>query len=208
MRNLRRQSHHSHRNNLVVGALGVISAGLLYRAVARRTPAAGRLPLTGSRPGAVHLQGSVNIDRSAETLYRFWRSFVELPQVMTFLDRVEERERGLTHWVVHSPLGATIEWDSEVTEDIPGQRIAWRSLEGADIHSWGSVEFYEDQLGRSTDVTLNLHFEPPGRAAGGAVARFLSGLEKAVLNQNLRNLKAYMETGEVPTAGDSLRRGL
>lgn len=199
MRNLRRQSNHTRRNNIVVGALGVLSAGLIYRAVSRRTPGAGRLPLTGSSPKTVHLQGSVNIDRSAESLYRFWRSFVELPRVMTFLDRVEERERGLTHWVVNSPLGATIEWDSEVTEDIPNQRISWRSLEGSDIHSWGDVEFRDRYQGRSTDVTLNLHFEPPGKAAGAAVERFLGGLEKAVLNQNLRNLKAYMETGEVPT---------
>lgn len=205
MRNIhRQQGHSSGRGNIIAGiagAVGVLSVGLLYRVMARNEAGTMRLPFRGPRARSVHLQGSVNIDRSPESLYRFWRRFEDLPKVMTFLDRVEEKDPGVTHWVVQTPLGATVEWDSEVVEDLPNHKISWRSLEGSDIRSWGDIEFHSRYQGRSSDVVLNLHFEPPGKGVGAAVERFLGGLERAVLNQNLRNFKAYMETGEVPTGG-------
>lgn len=182
-------------SKFLYGALGLLGAGLLYRAASRRS--------TGFSLGKskiVQLQGSVNIDRPAEEIYSFWRDFTQLPKAMTFLDRIEDKgdNEKLTHWVVKTPLGASIDWDSMVTDDVPNERIAWESVEGSDIHTWGEVRF-RNTAQRGTNVILNLNFEPPGKAAGATIEQFLGGLEKAVLNQNLRNLKAYLETGEVAT---------
>ncbi len=153
--------------------------------------------VTGSHP--VSLKSSVKIGRSPEEIYNYWRSFVQLPKVMTFLERVEDLGGGLTHWVATGPKGSTIEWDSEIVDDLPNERISWQSLPGSEIDTWGNVQFRSDSQGRGTAVVVELNFKPPGNIAGAAVGHFFKGLENAVLNQNLRNLKAYMETGEVPT---------
>lgn len=199
LRRQRRRALDKQRSGMIGGiTLGLLAAGMLVYYAARRSEGTRRLPFVGKRR-TVHLEGSINIDRGAEDIYNYWRNFVQLPKVMTFLDRIEDRGGGLTHWVAKGPLGTSIEWDSEVVDDIPNERISWQSLEGSDINTWGNVQFRDNPRGRGTNVTVGLNFEPPGRMAGAAIGHFLTGLEQAMLNQNLRNLKAYMETGEVPT---------
>lgn len=184
--------------------LGVVAAGLFAYYSASRQHTNRRLPFMTTKRHRVHLHGSINIDRSAEDIYAYWRDFSQLPKTMSFLERVEDRGAGITHWVAKGPFNTTLEWDSQVVDDLPNERISWNSLEGSDIRTWGDVQFRDNPRRRGTHVMVNFNFEPPGKIAGAAVGRFLSGLENAVLNQNLRNLKAYMETGEVPT--NRLRR--
>ncbi|MDQ2078510.1 SRPBCC family protein [Marinimicrobium sp. ABcell2] len=179
---------------VIGGILGVAAAGLAYRFAIRKDA---RLPFA-SRSRAVHLEGSINIEKPVEEIYNFWRSFVDLPKVMSFLERIEDKGGDVTHWVARGPLATTLEWDSEVIEDVPNGRIAWQSLEGSEIKTWGDVKFLGRSHTRGTDVIVNLYFEPPGSLAGATVGRFLKGLENAMLMQNLRNLKAYLEAGEIP----------
>lgn len=172
--------------------LGLVATGALGYYIFRRKE-------RWSYPSPIHLKSSVNIDREAREIYNFWRSFVQLPRVMTFLDRVEDRGGDLTHWIVAGPKGSTLEWDSEVVEDLPGERLSWKSLPGSEVQTWGSVQFQDNSQDRGTDVIVDLNFEPSGVITGPAVGHFLKRIEKTLLNQNLRNLKVYMETGEVPT---------
>lgn len=91
------------------------------------------------------------------------------------------------------PSGPTIEWDAEIVDDQPGKRLAWRSIEGSDLQTWGTVIFDRQVKSGSTDLSVAFNFSPPANATGAA-ARYLSGLESAVLHQNLRNLKAHLES--------------
>lgn len=175
------------------GLLGIAAAGLVYRYLARNHHK--RLPFS-ARKQVVHLEGSIDINKPVEEVYKFWRSFVDLPKVMTFLERVEDKGGDVTHWVARGPLATRVQWDSEVTEDVPNGRIAWHSLDGSDVKTWGDVKFVAKSHGGSTDVIVNLYFQPPGSLPGATVARFLKGLENALLMQNLRNLKSYLEADE------------
>lgn len=197
-RNLGRGGNYRRRRGLsgtmiMGGILSVAAAGLVYRYLARHHDK--RLPFS-ARQRAVHLNGSVNINKPAEEIYQFWRRFVDLPKVMTFLERVENKGGDVTHWVARGPLATRVQWDSEVTEDVPNGRIAWHSLEGSDVKTWGDVKFMAKSHGSGTDVIVNLYFQPPGSLPGATVARFLKGLENALLEQNLRNLKSYLEADE------------
>lgn len=69
---------------------------------------------------------------------------------------------GRSHWVAKAPAGTTVEWDAEITEDRPNELIAWRSLEGADVDSAGTVRFEQSPRGRGTVVKLEMHYHPPG----------------------------------------------
>ncbi|WP_372972400.1 SRPBCC family protein [Marinobacter sp.] len=150
------------------------------------------------RPGDVHLSGHVTIHRSPEEVYQFWRNFQNLPSVMSFIERVEPMEGNVTHWVAKVPAGQAIQWDAETVDDQPGRRLAWRSLEGSDLQTWGTVIFERSENNLSTDVSVSFNFSPPANG-GGSVSQYIQGLENAILNRNLRELKARLEAGENPS---------
>jgi len=202
MLNLRKKPRHTLPTPSagIVGAaaIGLVVTGVLAYCAATRNREDRGLPFVVARRHRIHLQGAIHIDRSAKDIYTYWRDFSQLPKTMTFLENVEERGNDVSHWVAKGPLDSTLEWDSQIMDDLPNERISWHSLGGSDIRTWGDVEFRKNPHGQGTEVVVNFNFEPPGKIAGAAIGRFLKGLETAVLNQNLRNLKAYMETGEVP----------
>jgi uncharacterized membrane protein len=179
--------------------MGVLGGVLIYQGTTGHAPVPSRLASMNGRSRDVHLISTITIDRPASDLYEFWKGFTKLPQIMTFLESVEPHGDDLTHWVMKVPKGRTVEWDSEVTEDVPDQRIAWRSVEGSELTNWGAVRFNRAPADRGTEVHLSMHYEPPGGRIGAAVGHFLDGLSQEVIKQNLRHLKAYMESGEIPT---------
>lgn len=204
-RSTNKLSHTLSRNSGAAGGslLGALLAAggafLLFKIVSNNRSTPKRLPGSQGLSRDIHLSSSIVIDRTASDIYEFWRDLSHLPRVMGFLERVEQREGNISHWVARGPAGPALEWDSEIVEDVPGHRLSWRSLEGSEISTWGSVVFEPSADGRGTEVSVSLNFNPPGHSAGSAAAHFLKGLESSVLSKNLRNLKAYMEAGEIPT---------
>ena len=148
----------------------------------------------------VAVEKAVTVGRSPEDLYAFWRNFENLPQFMTHLESVSVQAGGTrSHWVAKAPVGTQVQWDAEITEDEPGRRIAWRSLEGALVPNEGHVDFRPAPTGRGTEVHVSLTYRPPGGSMGASVARLL-GEEPAVqVAEDLRRLKRLLEVGEEPT---------
>ncbi len=143
------------------------------------------------------MKKSLIINRPPKELYRFWSDFQNLPQSMKHLKDVRVTGEGRSHWVASAPAGTSVEWDAEVTEDRPNELIAWRSLEGSEVETKGSVRFEPAPGDRGTVVRVELEYAPPGGALGAAVA-WLSGVDAGQQTQeSLRCFKQVMETGEV-----------
>lgn len=155
-----------------------------------------RLPVP--KPAAVHLETAITIQRPADELYRFWRQQENLPRFMLYIDSVTSISDTRSHWVTKGAADARLEWDSEITADVPGERIAWRSLEGSDIDHQGEVRFQPAPGGRGTEVRLKVDMVPGGGMLGKA-AQFLKGLPEQMLHEDLRRFKRLQETGEIPT---------
>lgn len=181
------------RNTSNPWLLGALGAGLAGAALGASGYARRRDTDSGHHTDDIHLSSHVTIRRSPEEVYLYWKNFHNLPEVMSFVERVEPREGNLSHWVARVPSGPTIEWDAETVDDEPGKRLAWRSIEGSDLQTWGTVIFDRQVKSGSTELSVAFNFAPPANASGAA-ARYLSGLENAVLHQNLRNLKAHLES--------------
>lgn len=184
----------------IAGALVAGIAGVLAGSVTLRN----RVPEARHRYGGdVRLAGRVIIHRPPEDVYHFWRDFTNLPQVISFIESVVPEEGNVYHWVARGPLGPAIEWDAEVVDDDPGRLLAWRTLEGSDLQTWGTVIFKPcNSNNSSTEVTVAFNFCPPANATG-ALARYLSKLENGVLDQNLKQLKTHLENTAVPTLDPS-----
>jgi uncharacterized membrane protein len=142
-------------------------------------------------------KAAITVDRPVEDVYRFWRDLTNLPSFMIHLASVETTGDGRSHWTANAPAGRTVEWDAEVVEDRPNQRIAWRSLEGADVANHGEVTFNPAPGGRGAEVRVELTYDPPGGALGAVVAKLFGEEPQQQVKDDLRRFKQVLETGEV-----------
>ena len=139
----------------------------------------------------------VTIDRSPDELYTFWHNFENLPRFMRHLEAVQVTGDTRSHWKVKGPADKSVEWDAEITEDIPNELIAWRSLEGADVPNSGTVRFTPATGGRGTWVHVELEYDPPGGKLGALVAKIFGEEPEKQVYDDLRAFKQVMELGEV-----------
>ena len=91
------------------------------------------------------------------------------------------------------------EWDAKIVTDTPGRVIAWKSLDGADVDTAGSVHFTELPHGRGTEVRVELKYDPPAGKLGTALARLIGNSPEAQIRADMRRFKQILETGEIPT---------
>lgn len=138
-----------------------------------------------------HETMSIEIDCDAKSLYRYWRELSNLPDVMPHVKSVQEIDETHSHWVAGGPGGLRLEWDSEIIDDVPDQRIAWRSVDGSRTFHAGSVQF--QPLGeRTTKVRVDLLYEraPPTLLSAAAM---LFGYDSNAARADLRALKRRLE---------------
>ena len=148
----------------------------------------------------VRVDRSITIDKPREELYAFWRNLDNLPRFMKNLHSVTALSDKRSHWTADGPGGKIVEWDAEIIHEEPNELIGWRSLTGSDVASAGSVHFKTAPGGRGTEVSIELKYNPPGGMLGAALAR-LTGKDLAnEIEEDLRRLKQFMETGEIATA--------
>ena len=179
----------------------------LYEAVGINTAGTAgdtRAALRGAR--GVNVLESVTINRPIEQLYRFWRNLENLPQFMRHLESVEKVTDTISHWRANGPAGTVVEWDAEIFNEIPNKLIAWRSLEGADVVSAGSVNFDLAPARRGTRVTVHLQYSPPGGKVGAAIARLFGADAETEIREDLHRFKHLLESGQVPATSGRPRR--
>ena len=141
---------------------------------------------------------SLLVNCSPQDAYRFWRDLENLPRFMNRLESVTSLPDRRSRWVALGPMGKTITWDAEITDERENEYIAWRSLPGSDLQVDGRVEFQEAPAGRGTLISTQIQFLPtPGTS--NTLARFLNKGANFALRQDLRRLEAIIETGEIPT---------
>jgi uncharacterized membrane protein len=164
--------------------------------------AGGLLVYSGLRPGGqrgIHFETSMTINRPAEEVFRYWRNFQNLPLFMSHLQEVRVTGDRSSEWKARGPMGTTVSWQAEITDEKPDQWIVWRSLPGADLDSVGSVQFRPAPGNRGTELTVALDYQPAGGQFGRLVAAMFGRDPEMTIREDLRNFKHIMEAGEIPT---------
>ena len=136
---------------------------------------------------------AVTVNRPAFELYNFWRDFTNLPQFMDNIKSVEKLDNRRSHWVIKAPAGTSVEFDSRITQDVPGRLIAWESEEGASVPNRGRVEFEESSVPGATVVRATIFFEPPAGAAGRMVAKLFQRDPEEQAQEDLARFRDLME---------------
>ena len=142
-------------------------------------------------------RSAITVNASPEEVYARWRDFERLPTFMYHLESVQVTGDRRSHWVAKAPAGRKVEWDAELVEDVPGSRIAWRSVEDASVENAGSVQFQPAPAAQGTEVRVRLQYEPPGGAVGKIVAKLFGEEPNQQLADDLRRFKQLVETGEI-----------
>src|SRR3954470_15454731 len=139
------------------------------------------------RSGAMSsVEQSVEVEVPVRTAYDQWTQFEEFPQFMEGVESVRQLDDTHLHWTAEI-AGARREWDAEITEQRPDERVAWRSTSGTT--NAGVVTFHRLDDAR-TKIMLQLDMEPEGlletagdklgfieRRAAGDLERFKGFIE-------------------------------
>ena len=147
----------------------------------------------------IEVRKSIQINRSPEELYRFWRNFENLPQFMSNLESVQTTDERRSHWVVIGPAGKRVQWDADIVDEQENSFIAWRSLEGSQVEHHGSVHFNSAPGGRGTFVKVRILYNPPGGILGATAAKLFGRAPEQQVHEDLQHLKQIMEAGEIIT---------
>jgi uncharacterized membrane protein len=157
--------------------------------------------LRGRRYTGIKLKKSIIIDRSAAELYAFWRNFPNLARLANILESVEAIDDIHSRWTVAAPGHVPVQWDAEITKDIPDEMIGWRSIEGSPIETAGYVRFEPTAGHRGTLIRVALEYDLPASRVGAAVAALFGKRPGAHIEELLRRLKQVMEAGEPAVSG-------
>lgn len=129
----------------------------------------------------------VDVAVPVSTAYNQWTQFEEFPRFMEGVKEVAQLDERRLHWRAEIG-GKETEWDAEITEQRPDERVAWRSTTGA--KNAGVVTFHHLAENRSR-VTLQMEYEPEGvvESVGSAL-----GMVGHRVQGDLERFKEFIES--------------
>jgi uncharacterized membrane protein len=139
---------------------------------------------------------SITVARPRSEVYAFWRDFENLPRFMRHVESVQNLGGGRSHWVAKGIAGTDREWDAELVEDKPNERVSWRTIGAGDTarHA-GTVSFLS--VGDSaTEVRVDIEYDPPAGALGASIARLFGEEPSQQIEEDLERFKRVLETGD------------
>ena len=143
---------------------------------------------------------SIDVHVPVQTAYNQWTQFESFPNFMSGVENIVQKDDKHLHWKTKIG-GVEREFDAEITEQHPDERVAWKSTDGT-THA-GVVTFHK-LADDETRVTVQLDWEPEGvvEKAGAAV-----GVDDHQVKSDLNRFKKFIESrgtetgewrGEVP----------
>ncbi|GLX00728.1 SRPBCC family protein [Microtetraspora sp. NBRC 16547] len=140
------------------------------------------------------IEHSVNVNIPVRTAYNQWTQFESFPEFMEGVDCVKQVTDTRTYWMVEIG-GVRREFDAEITEQHPDERVTWRSLDRP--RQSGVVTFHrlDDDHCR---VTLRLEYDPEGVAE---TAADLLQIVRRRVRGDLERFKTFIEARGTETGG-------
>ncbi len=138
--------------------------------------------------GMASVQQAIDVDVPIRVAYDQWTQFESFPQFMGGVERITQLDDTRTHWVTKIG-GVEREFDAEITEQHPEERIAWTSTTGDSKHA-GVVTFHRLDDNK-TRVMIQIDWEPEGvvEKVGAAV-----GVDDHQVKADAKRFKEFIES--------------
>ena len=132
------------------------------------------------------IEASIDVNVPVRTAYDQWTQFEEFPRFMDAVESVKQLDDTRLHWVAEI-AGVRKEWDAEITQQEPDQRVAWNSTSGAE--NAGAVDFHRVD-DHHTRITLTMDVDPEGvvENVGNAL-----GVPERQVEGDLKRFKEFIE---------------
>ncbi|RZJ51433.1 MAG: DUF2892 domain-containing protein [Flavobacterium sp.] len=141
----------------------------------------------------VNIRVKSMINRPVEEVYAFWRNLENLPKFMNHLQSVKTVNSTLSDWTAKGPAGiGSLSWTSEIVKEEENKILSWQSLPNASIKNVGKVLF--NRYGNQTEIDAIISYHAPLGIAGEAAAKLLNPFFEKMVNDDISNLKSYLES--------------
>jgi uncharacterized membrane protein len=133
------------------------------------------------------VERSIEVAVPVTTAYNQWTQFEEFPNFMEGVESVTQLDETHLRWVAEIG-GDRNEWEAEITEQRPDERVAWTAREGKG--NSGVVTFHRINDG-TTRVTVQMEYEPEGvvEKIGSAL-----GADEMRVEGDLKRFKEFVES--------------
>lgn len=130
---------------------------------------------------------SIDVDVPLHRAYNQWTQFEEFPRFMDGVEEVRQIDAEHCHWTT-KVAGARREFDTEIVDQLPDERVSWRTV-GGDSEQMGVVTFQKLDDAH-TRISLAMDFEPHGMAEK---AGDMFGVLDRQVKGDLRRFKGFIE---------------
>ena len=133
-----------------------------------------------------HVEESIMVNVPVSSAYNQWTQFEEFPRFMEGVESVTQKDDTHLHWVAEIG-GERREWDAEITEQVPDQRVAWKAIGG---HGNSGVVTFQPADEGSTRMNVRFEHEAEGlkEQLGSAL-----GLDSRKVKADLERFKEFVE---------------
>ncbi|MFG3055368.1 SRPBCC family protein [Kitasatospora sp. NPDC048239] len=130
---------------------------------------------------------SIDVDVPLHSAYNQWTQFEDFPRFMQGVEEVRQTDDRHCHWTT-KVAGARREFDTEIVDQLPDERISWRTV-GGDVQQLGVVTFQRLDDAH-TRVSLAMDFEPHGMAEKAGA---MFGVLDRQVKGDLKRFKGFIE---------------
>ena len=134
------------------------------------------------------VEESIDVDVPVRVAYDQWTQFESFPEFMDGVESITQIDDKRNHWVTKVG-GVTREFDTEIAEQHPDERVAWRSVDGDTTHA-GVVTFHRlDDT--HTRLMIQIDWEPANvvEKIGAAV-----GVDDYQVKADAKRFKTFIES--------------
>jgi uncharacterized membrane protein len=140
------------------------------------------------------VQDSIEVQVPVQQAYNQWTQFEEFPKFMDGIQSVQQLDETHVQWVAEIG-GASRQWTTEVIEQQPDEKIAWKTIDG-EVKNDGVVTF--EQVGPN-QTRVNVEMDVEGESTMENVAGDLLGVVKDQVHGDLERFKQLIEKRDEET---------
>jgi uncharacterized membrane protein len=135
------------------------------------------------------IEDTIDVQVPVQHAYNQWTQFEDFPKFMEGIQSVQQLDDTHVHWVAEI-RGETREWTTEITEQRPDEKVAWKTIEG-EVKNDGVVTF--EPMG-DAQTRVNVQMDVEGDSAAENVAGDLLGVVKKQVHGDLERFKQLIES--------------
>ena len=140
------------------------------------------------------IEDTIEVQVPVQQAYNQWTQFEDFPKFMNGIQSVQQLDDTHVQWVAKI-RGESRQWTTEITEQQPDEKVAWKTIEG-EVKNDGVVTF--EPMG-DAQTRVNVQMDVEGDSTAENVAGDLLGVVKKQVHGDLERFKQLIENRDEET---------